>query len=128
MGSKKVVVRPQTSGELGRGIATATTDALAGVRGLDDEVQGTQKSLAASRQFDLDVPRGPGQRIQEHLRVDHQAWQSPLAACVSGTGLESGALPTTLRAGAAMETSAQTAAKSGWTQESNHCHWLAAGH
>ena len=56
----------------------------------------------------------PGVRAsgpQERLWIDHQAWQSQVAAGAGGTGLESGTVSTPLRAGPAVERSPPTEAK-----------------
>ena len=77
MGIKNVVVRPQNWDELGRGIKTDKTDALALVQRLDRYVQGNQKALAVIR-----VPTVPEeqQRVQsrhrEQLQKDRQTHEA----------------------------------------------------
>ena len=65
MGVKNIVVRPQNWDELGRGVKTDKTDALALVQRLDRYVQGNAKALAVVR-----VPT-PAQE-QERARVRHR--------------------------------------------------------
>ena len=77
MGIKNVVVRPQNWDELGRGIKTDKTDALALVQRLDRYVQGNQKALAVIRVPTLQEEQ---QRVQsrhrEQLQKDRQTHEA----------------------------------------------------
>jgi transposase len=77
MGVQNVVVRPQNWDELGRGIKTDKTDALALVQRLDRYVQGNRKALAVICVPTLEQER---QRVQsrhrEQLQKDRQTHEA----------------------------------------------------
>jgi transposase len=77
LGIKNVVVRPQNWDELGRGIKTDKTDALALVQRLDRYVQGNSKALAV---VVVPTPEQEEQRAQsrhrEQLQQDRQTHEA----------------------------------------------------
>jgi transposase len=77
MGLKNVVIRPQNWDELGRGVKTDKTDALALVQRLDRYVQGNQKALAVIRVPTLEEEQ---QRVEsrhrEQLQKDRQTHEA----------------------------------------------------
>jgi len=77
MGIQSVVVRPQNWDELGRGVKTDKTDALALVQRLDRYVQGNQKALAVIRVPTLQQEQ---QRVEsrhrEQLQKDRQTHEA----------------------------------------------------
>lgn len=77
MGINNLVIRPQNWDELGRGVKTDKTDALALVQRLDRYVQGNQKALAVIRVPTLQEEQ---QRIQsrhrEQLQKDRQTHEA----------------------------------------------------
>ena len=77
MGIKNVVVRPQNWDELGRGIKTDETDALALVQRLDRYVQGNQKALAVIRVPTLqEEQQRVESRHREQLQKDRQTHEA----------------------------------------------------
>src|SRR6267143_1201541 len=77
MGIENVVIRPQNWDELGRGIKTDKTDALALVQRLDRYVQGNQKALAVIR---VPTIQEEQQRVEsrhrEQLQKDRQTHEA----------------------------------------------------
>jgi transposase len=77
MGVHNLVVRPQNWDELGRGIKTDKTDALALVQRLDRYVEGNQKALAVIRVPTPEEEQERGQsRHREQLREDRQTHEA----------------------------------------------------
>ncbi len=67
MGVKNIVVRPQNWDELGRGVKTDKTDALAMVQRLDRYVQGNRKALAV-----ITVPTPEQEQVRAQTRLREQ--------------------------------------------------------
>jgi transposase len=77
MGIANVVVRPQNWDELGRGVKTDRTDALALVQRLDRYVQGNQKALAVVRVPTPEQEQARAQtRHREQLQKDRQTHEA----------------------------------------------------
>jgi len=77
MGIHNVVVRPQNWDELGRGVKTDRTDALALVQRLDRYVQGNQKALAVVRVPTSEQEQARAQtRHREQLQKDRQTHEA----------------------------------------------------
>src|SRR6267143_2269158 len=76
-GIENVVIRPQNWDELGRGIKTDKTDALALVQRLDRYVQGNQKALAVIRVPTIQEEQQRGEsRHREQLQKDRQTHEA----------------------------------------------------
>ena len=77
MGVHNVVVRPQNWDELGRGVKTDQTDALAMVQRLDRYVQGNTKALAViTVPTEAQEQERAGTRHREQLQQDRQAHEA----------------------------------------------------
>ena len=77
MGVENVVVRPQNWDELGRGVKTDSTDALALVQRLDRYVQGNEKALAVVRVPTPEQEQARAQtRHREQLQKDRQTHEA----------------------------------------------------
>ena len=77
MGIHNVVVRPQNWDELGRGVKTDKTDALALVQRLDRYVQGNDKALAKVTVPTLEQEQARAQsRHREQLQKDRQSHEA----------------------------------------------------
>jgi transposase len=77
MGVKNVVVRPHNWDELGRGVKTDSTDALALVQRLDRYVQGNEKALAVVRVPTPEQEQARAEtRHREQLQKDRQTHEA----------------------------------------------------